>query len=142
MLGEKKENDREKRTQSRRKKLKMEKDLKNLKEIFKLKTPQGLKIIEPVGYLEFLQLQKNAKIILTDSGGIQEEACILKIPCITLRENTERPETINVGSNVLVGTNKNLIINEFEKMICKKKNWKNPFGNGESSKKILDTIQS
>ena len=73
---------------------------------FNLDAPKGIRIIEPVGYLEFLQLEANSKLNITDSGGVQEESCILKVPCVTLRDNTERPETLEVGSNILVGTHK------------------------------------
>lgn len=63
----------------------------------------GVKLIEPVGYLDFLKLQKHAQLVLTDSGGVQEETTALGVPCLTLRENTERPVTVDVGSNTLVG---------------------------------------
>jgi UDP-N-acetylglucosamine 2-epimerase (non-hydrolysing) len=63
----------------------------------------GLHLIEPQGYLEFLWLQQHATMILTDSGGIQEEATFLKVPCLTIRENTERPITCDLGTNILVG---------------------------------------
>ena len=63
--------------------------------------------IPPAGYLDFLNLWKNSLFIMTDSGGIQEEATVLGIPCITLRENTERPVTVSQGTNVLVGNNMN-----------------------------------
>ncbi len=62
-----------------------------------------LHLVDPVGYLEFLGLQKGAALVITDSGGIQEETTYLGIPCITVRENTERPVTVEVGSNILVG---------------------------------------
>jgi UDP-N-acetylglucosamine 2-epimerase (non-hydrolysing) len=62
-----------------------------------------LKLIEPLGYLDFLKLQKEAALVLTDSGGIQEETTVLGIPCLTLRENTERPITVTVGTNEIVG---------------------------------------
>lgn len=65
---------------------------------------KNLRMIDPAGYLDFLKLTANAKLVLTDSGGIQEETTILKVPCLTLRENTERPITCQVGSNYLVGT--------------------------------------
>ncbi|MGA9098570.1 MAG: UDP-N-acetylglucosamine 2-epimerase (non-hydrolyzing), partial [Methanotrichaceae archaeon] len=65
----------------------------------------GIRAIEPVGFLEFLQLEANARLALTDSGGVQEETCILGVPCVTLRDNTERPETLEVKSNLLVGAN-------------------------------------
>jgi len=64
----------------------------------------GLRLVEPLGYLDFLHLQKRARLILTDSGGIQEEASILGVPCLTLRENTERPITVTRGTNRLVGS--------------------------------------
>lgn len=64
----------------------------------------NLRLMDPIGYLEFLKLTANARIVLTDSGGIQEETTILKVPCLTLRDNTERPITCEVGTNRLVGT--------------------------------------
>jgi UDP-N-acetylglucosamine 2-epimerase (non-hydrolysing) len=70
----------------------------------------GLRLIDPVGYLEFLKLMASAKLVLTDSGGIQEETTILKVPCLTLRENTERPITAEIGSNQLVGTDPKKIL--------------------------------
>jgi UDP-N-acetylglucosamine 2-epimerase (non-hydrolysing) len=71
----------------------------------------SLQIIEPLGYLDFLNLISNAKLILTDSGGIQEEATILKVPCVTLRSETERPVTVEVGANVIAGQDKEKILN-------------------------------
>ena len=65
----------------------------------------NIKLVEPFGYLDFLRLYSGAKLVLTDSGGLQEETTALSIPCLTLRENTERPITIEMGTNVLVGTN-------------------------------------
>jgi len=80
---------------------------------------QGLKVIEPLGYLDFLQLMSNARMVLTDSGGIQEETTALGIPCLTLRENTERPATIAEGTNSLVGTGKVAIIRAAAKILAK-----------------------
>lgn len=108
---------------------------------FHLKVPKGLNLIEPLGYLEFLFLEANAKLVLTDSGGIQEEACILRVPCVTLRENTERPESLEVGSNILAGTNPEKNLECTRKMLKKKRNWVNPFGDGRSGEKIIKIIQ-
>src|ERR1700704_1079149 len=66
---------------------------------------KNLLVIDPVGYLDFLQLLSGARLVLTDSGGIQEETTVLGIPCITLRENTERPVTVELGTNIVAGTN-------------------------------------
>jgi len=63
----------------------------------------NIQLIDPIGYLEFLCLQQQAKLIITDSGGIQEETTLLGVPCLTVRENTERPVTVSMGTNVLVG---------------------------------------
>lgn len=60
-------------------------------------------LVEPIGYLEFLSLQQAATLVITDSGGIQEETTYLGVPCLTVRENTERPVTVTVGTNFLVG---------------------------------------
>ena len=102
---------------------------------------EGITLIEPVGYLDFLRLESGAKLILTDSGGIQEEACILGVPCVTLRDNTERPETLEVGSNVLAGTRPEEIVKMTRIMLGKSKGWKNPFGDGEAGKTIVKILR-
>jgi UDP-N-acetylglucosamine 2-epimerase (non-hydrolysing) len=71
---------------------------------------QGLRLIDPLGYLDFLSLYSNARLVLTDSGGIQEETSALGIPCLTLRENTERPITVTLGTNRIVGTDPEKIV--------------------------------
>lgn len=83
---------------------------------------KNITFLDPLPYLEFIYLLKNCKGVITDSGGITEEATFLNIPCITLRDNTERPETIEVGSNVLVGSKQELLIDNLEKI--EKGNWK------------------
>lgn len=108
-------------------------------EVFNIQL-NSLRLIEPLDYLSFLQLENNAKLILTDSGGVQEEACILKVPCVTLRHNTERPETLEVGSNTLAGTNLNKIFAEAKRILNKKREWINPFGDGRAGKRIIQTI--
>jgi UDP-N-acetylglucosamine 2-epimerase (non-hydrolysing) len=112
---------------------------KKIKE-FGLEVPKGIELIEPLGFLEFLLLEANAKLVLTDSGGVQEETCILKVPCVTLRDNTERPETLNVGSNVLAGVNRNKILEGVKTMLSKERNWNNPFGDGKAGEKIIKVI--
>ena len=108
---------------------------------FKLKfSDEMIRLIEPIGFLDFLQLEANAKLILTDSGGVQEEACILKIPCLTLRDNTERPETVEIGANILAGVESDRILNLTCKMMKKSGYWENPFGDGKSAEKILKIV--
>jgi UDP-N-acetylglucosamine 2-epimerase (non-hydrolysing) len=80
-------------------------------------TNNGLYLANPVGYLDFLKLMANAKIVLTDSGGIQEETTVLNIPCITLRDTTERPITLSKGTNVLVKDDPQRIVEEVEKIL-------------------------
>jgi UDP-N-acetylglucosamine 2-epimerase (non-hydrolysing) len=108
---------------------------------FGIKIPEEIRIIEPVGFLDFLQLEANARLIITDSGGLQEESCILKVPCVTLRDNTERPETVEVGSNMLASTNPEKIRQFAEDMLKIERNWTNPFGDGQSAKRIIEIIR-
>ena len=110
---------------------------KKMLEEFNLNLHSNITVIEPVGYLEFLKLQKNATLILTDSGGIQEEACILKVPCITLRTTTERPETISVGANILMTSN---LEEDVKKMLQINTNWENPFGEN-ATQKIMEILE-
>lgn len=103
---------------------------------------EKIDLIEPVDYFTFLFLENNARMVLTDSGGIQEETCILKVPCVTLRENTERPETLEVGSNIIAGTEPNKIVLCVKKMLKRKTDWENPFGNGKSASKIVKILET
>jgi UDP-N-acetylglucosamine 2-epimerase (non-hydrolysing) len=111
---------------------------KRLKE-FKIEK-EGIKMISPLDYLSFLHLENNAKLVLTDSGGVQEETCILRVPCVTLRYNTERPETIEAGANVLAGTDPDEIAKKTELMLNKKNRWENPFGDGQAGKRIIQIL--
>jgi UDP-N-acetylglucosamine 2-epimerase (non-hydrolysing) len=83
---------------------------------------ERLHMIEPLGYLEFNYLVENAKAVITDSGGITEETTVMGIPCMTLRDNTERPETVSIGSNELIGTNPSAIKPALERLFSG--NWK------------------
>ncbi|MDX5475382.1 MAG: UDP-N-acetylglucosamine 2-epimerase (non-hydrolyzing) [Bacillaceae bacterium] len=92
----------------------------------------------PPNFFESIQLQHNASFVITDSGGLQEESCILGTPCITLRENTERPETVECGANILAGYKTESILNAIKQM--KIKAWKHPYGDVGISSRILDII--
>lgn len=108
---------------------------------FNIPVPAYLKLSPPIGYLDFIKLQQNAQLILTDSGGIQEEACLLGVPCITLRENTERPESVEVGANVLVGRDADKAIKAADSWLSTKDfSWDNPFGDGTVAKKIVNIL--
>ncbi len=109
---------------------------------FGLTVPDSIKLLEPIGYLDFLKLQSSAGMILTDSGGIQEEATILGVPCLTLRENTERPVTIAVGCNTLVGVDPELI-KEKALAIVRGETEKPDvpqYWDGRAAERIIDTI--
>lgn len=94
----------------------------------------------PVDLLQSLAFQRHARIVLTDSGGLQEEACILGTPCVTLRDNTERPETIELGCNVLAGCRPESIVESVEKMLARKGGWPNPFGDGLAAQRCVAAI--
>ncbi len=104
-------------------------------------------IIKPLGYLDFLQLTSASTLILTDSGGLQEEAITLDVPALTLRYNTERPETVTAGGNILVGSDKNAILENAFKILNdnefadKMRNAPNPYGMGDSAKLTVDAIE-
>jgi UDP-N-acetylglucosamine 2-epimerase (non-hydrolysing) len=74
-----------------------------LSELGDIKQSSGLRLVDPLGYLDFIGLQRKAKVVITDSGGVQEETTYLGVPCITIRPNTERPVTVDVGTNILIG---------------------------------------
>jgi UDP-N-acetylglucosamine 2-epimerase (non-hydrolysing) len=107
---------------------------------FNLTLPECIKTIEPVGFLDFIWLEANAFLVMTDSGGLQEESCILKVPCVTLRNNTERPETVSVGSNIVSGTNPQKIFKAAIKMSKAKRSWRNPFGDGKAGERMVKIL--
>jgi len=104
-------------------------------------TVNCVRIIDPLDYLSFLMLESNARLVLTDSGGVQEETCILGVPCVTLRYNTERPETLEVGSNVLAGTEPNEIVKKVDFMLNRERCWPNPFGDGKAARRIVEILR-
>ena len=109
----------------------------------KLKTDSlRLRLIEPVGYLEFLALQKDATVVITDSGGIQEESTFLQVPCLTVRENTERPITVEVGTNILVGQDMELLKVELQKILNRnsKKGTIPDLWDGRAGERIADIV--
>ena len=112
-----------------------------------LNSLEHVHIIKPLGYLDFLQLTSASTLILTDSGGLQEEAITLNVPALTLRYNTERPETVTAGGNILVGSDKEVILENANKILNdeefaeKMKNAPNPYGMGDSARLTVDAIE-
>ncbi len=108
----------------------------------RISSMQGLRLMDPVGYLDFLQLLSNAKLVLTDSGGIQEETTVLKIPCLTLRDNTERPVTVQIGSNQLVGNDPQKMIDGYRHITSGKlKTFQiPPLWDGKASQRIVNIM--
>ncbi len=100
----------------------------------------AVRTLPPLGYLDFLGLHSQAALMLTDSGGLQEEACTLKVPCVTLRDNTERPESVQVGANVLAGASADRILRSARAMVDRPRDWPNPFGDGQSGRRIVDLL--
>jgi UDP-N-acetylglucosamine 2-epimerase (non-hydrolysing) len=102
----------------------------------------NIKVVEPLSYRDFLRLYKNSAFVLTDSGSIQQETTYLNIPCLTIRENTERPFTITKGTNILVGVDPDVIIEESLKILNgNKKNTKGmPFWDGKTAERIIEVF--
>jgi UDP-N-acetylglucosamine 2-epimerase len=124
-----------------------QKQLQKIKVYRKLQENQHIKLIEPVGYHEMLWLIQNAKVVLTDSGGVQKEAFWSRTPCITLRESTEWIETVNLKANFLTGADTKKILKAVNRVVEKEETLRkifekisNPFGDGKASQKILETI--
>lgn len=111
---------------------------------WKIKIPDNLIVVDPVGYEEILILMSHSKAVITDSGTLSEEACVLNIPCINMRKATERPQVYDVKSCVKFDSDKSdkyppeIIFKKLEKITGKK--WKNPFGDGKSSERIANDI--
>ncbi len=101
-----------------------------------------LQILDPLPYLEFLALQSRATVVITDSGGIQEETTYLRVPCLTLRENTERPVTVSLGTNVLVGRDPGKLRSELSRVLAgqSKKGTVPPLWDGHAGERIAAVI--
>src|SRR5205085_3918744 len=105
---------------------------------------RNLRLIDPLGYLDFLSLYSSARLVLTDSGGIQEETTALGIPCLTLRENTERPITVELGTNVIVGTDTNRIVAAAYAALngsAKRATQQPPLWDGQTADRILGALE-
>lgn len=111
-------------------------------EEFDIDVPDVINLVDPVGFFDFLQLEVNATLIITDSGGVQEEACILGTPSVTVRTSTERPETVQVGANVLAGRDPDDIVAAARRMAVMNPDWQNPFGDGTAAEQILDILST
>ena len=107
----------------------------------KYKNISNLKIIDPVGYLDFMCLQKNSKVVITDSGGIQEESSFFNVPCLTVRDNTERPVTITNGTNKLIGTSYTNIVDEFKKIDIDTTKSNINLWDGKASQRIVSILK-
>ena len=110
----------------------------------RLARARNLRVVEPLGYLDFLRLYSGASLVLTDSGGLQEETTALGIPCLTLRENTERPVTVELGTNRIVGTNEEAIVSEALGALARPRDAAPrppvPLWDGRTADRILDAL--
>jgi len=106
-----------------------------------LVSDQRVRLVDPLGYLDFIGLMERSRVVLTDSGGIQEETTILGVPCLTLRENTERPVTITHGTNALVGTDPEKIVEAWTRV---KRSTARPAGpplwDGRAAERIVEIL--
>ncbi len=108
----------------------------------KITNAKGIRLIEPVGYLEFLYLLSNAELMITDSGGVQKEAFLLNVPCVTLRDNTEWVETLSANANVLVGADQGTILDGVKRMQNTQiEDNSSPYGDGSATKRIVDVLE-
>jgi UDP-N-acetylglucosamine 2-epimerase (non-hydrolysing) len=115
--------------------------LENFGLLGKVKKIPALLLREAPGYLDFLKLLASSRLVFTDSGGVQQEASIFKVHCVTLRENTEWTETLDIGANQLAGTNPKRILETARAMLDKNNDWEIPFGDGRAAERILDICQ-
>jgi len=103
-------------------------------------TGECVRTLPQLGSLDFLGLHAQALLTLSDSGGLQEEACSLGVPCVTLRDNTERPESVEVGANVLAGADPERIVAAARAQVDRPRDWPNPFGDGRSGERIVELL--
>lgn len=107
---------------------------------FGIEVPEPIRVVPPEDFLSFLALESEAALVVTDSGGVQEETAVLGTPCVTVRENTERQETIEIGSNRLAGADPDRIVAAAREMVGAG-GWEAPYGDGRAAGRILDVLE-
>ena len=109
----------------------------------KLKPPKGVSLIKPLGFFDFTKLEKNAFCLISDSGTIPEETLYFKKPCVTIRESTERPETIEAGSNILAGTKPSQLLESVKTITSSKPQWQwdKMLGDGKTATRVINILQ-
>ncbi|WP_178917288.1 non-hydrolyzing UDP-N-acetylglucosamine 2-epimerase [Natronomonas gomsonensis] len=108
---------------------------------FHIDVPAPIRVVEPEDFLSFLLLEDRAAAVVTDSGGVQEEAAVLGTPCVTVRDNTERQETVEIGANRLAGTDPDAIVQSVAEALSAPTDWEAPYGDGHAAERILDVLQ-
>jgi UDP-N-acetylglucosamine 2-epimerase (non-hydrolysing) len=106
----------------------------------RLRSMEQVRLTEGLGYLDFLRLLAHAATVLTDSGGVQQEACILRVPAVTLRVSTEWTETVAMGANTLAGTSPTAVVSAVRRMLGARPSWGDPFGDGRAAVLIVDVV--
>lgn len=107
-----------------------------------LEAGEGLRLLPPLGHLPFLDLLQQAALVLSDSGGVQEEACVMRVPCVTLRDATERPESLSVGASALAGARPEAILAAARALHRRPRAWENPFGDGKAGERIARRLRA
>jgi UDP-N-acetylglucosamine 2-epimerase (non-hydrolysing) len=107
---------------------------------FGLEVPGAIRTVEPLEFFDFLRLERTAALAFTDSGGVQEETCILGTPCVTLRYGTERPETVYAGANCIAGHDPVDIVDAATRMVRKDGCWEIPFGDGNAAFHVVESL--
>jgi UDP-N-acetylglucosamine 2-epimerase (non-hydrolysing) len=109
---------------------------------FELEIPRGVQVLEPLGFLEFLHLEMNALCLISDSGTLQEEGCILGVPCVVIRMSTERPETVVLGSSIVAGLEPANVLRSIETFMNENRKWKHPYGDGHTADRVVDVLKN
>ena len=109
--------------------------------IGKLKIPKGVEAINPLGFIEFAKLEKECLCLITDSGTVQEEGCYFRVPCVTIRKTTERPETVEIGSNIIAGLDPENILASVGAAIKTVPDWEYSLGDGRSSVRVVNVLR-
>lgn len=111
-------------------------------ESFDLTIPEGIILAKPQGFIDFIMLESNASLAITDSGGVQEETCTFGTPCVVIRQTSDRQEAIDVGAAKLAGLDPERILTTAKSMIGRRGTWENPYGDGRASERIVEILRT